>query len=174
MEGTESKCRRRRKSAARPFVRSQEEVCDRRTSIDSSCRAATFRNFYEQEKLRPLDARTKVVTHFQEAIIEESTLSSDSEPETTTRFPFPCEPRPSYCIFLVKLFRRSIVRRWYLPSERRKIPNRSLLPFNSFHSFIFDFGAGRLISSSEVLSANISRNFEIEGRDLCFGIVGNA
>lgn len=110
MEGTESKCRRRRKSAARPFVRSQEEVCDRRTSIDSSCRAATFRNFYEQEELRPLDARTKVVTHFQEAIIEESTLSSDSEPETTTRFPFPRGPRLSYCIFLVKLFRRSIVR----------------------------------------------------------------
>lgn len=132
MEGTESKCRRRRKSAARPFVRSQEEVCDRRTSIDSSCRAATFRNFYEQEKLRPLDARTKVVTHFQEAIIEESTLSSDSEPETTTRFPFPCGPRPSYCIFLVKLFRRSIVRRWYVTVWAREDSESIVFAFQQF------------------------------------------
>ena len=37
-----SKCRRRRKSETCSFVRSQEEVRDRRTSIGSSCRAETF------------------------------------------------------------------------------------------------------------------------------------
>lgn len=79
---------------------------------------------------------------------------------------------PSFLLYLSCKIISSIDRT--LPSERRKIPNRSFLPFNTFDSFIFDFGVGRLILSSEVLSANISRNFEIEDRDLCFGIVGNA
>lgn len=75
-----------------PFVRWQEEeVCDRRTSIDS--RGGNFEKLLREagEKLRPLDARAKVVTHFQQAIIEEATTSSTPKP----RHVFPFHPRAS-------------------------------------------------------------------------------
>lgn len=65
----------------------------------------TLRNFYGGEKPRPLDARAKVVTHFQQAIIEEATTpSTDSNPRNRDTFSLSTVEPPLYSTFLVKLF----------------------------------------------------------------------
>lgn len=115
-----------------PFVRWQEEeVCDRRTSIDS--RGGNFEKLLREagEKLRPLDARAKVVTHFQQAIIEEATTSSTPKP----RHVFPFHPRASpYSTFLVKLFFDS-----FTPPCRGEM---SFHPSPNFEFPLFEFGNG--------------------------------
>lgn len=111
-----------------PFVRWQEEeVCDRRTSIDS--RGGNFEKLLKREageKLGPLDARAKVVTHFQQAIIEEATTWSTPKP----RHVFPFHPPPT---FLVKLFFDSFF------SSRGKM---SFHPSPNFELPLFEFRNG--------------------------------
>lgn len=106
----------------------------------------TLRNFYGGEKPRPLDARAKVVTHFQQAIIEEATTpSTDSNPPKPRHvFPFHSS---LYSTFLVKLFFHRSPPLW------RDVVS----PFPNFEfPFCLSSETDRLISGNEDLTANIS------------------